>query len=143
MPLHLAQRQCLEPLRGARRPSGRLLDVDEAIIDGEVIVIDETGRPSVHLSERAQNWKLGPKQRAPVLVPGEGRTVVTEVARERRHAVAGVGEFEDARDDELEIAGVVQRRGKHRQLEEVAESEVNTIELLAEDKVQGEGIKIA
>src|SRR5208283_209583 len=36
--------------------------------------------------------ELGPKHRAPALVPGEGRAVVAEVARERRHAVAGVSE---------------------------------------------------
>src|SRR5215472_1644980 len=49
---------------------------------------------------RIPGVELSSEERAPVLVPGEGWPVATEIARERRHAVAGIGELEDARDDE-------------------------------------------
>jgi len=106
-------------------------------------VIDETGRPSVHLSKRAQNWKLGPKQRAPVLVPGEGRTVVTEVARERHHAVAGVGQFENARDDEANIALGIGGRREDGKLLEIRICQVNSAYLRSSAIVDNEGVQIS
>src|SRR5690606_14750146 len=49
--------------------------------------------------------QFGAQMRAAILIQGERWTVVTQVAREWRHGMAGVGEFDGARDDESKIGG--------------------------------------
>ena len=51
---------------------------------------------------RVPSVELGAELCAAVLVPGEGRAFIAQVVRKRRHGVAGVSEFEDARNDEGE-----------------------------------------
>ena len=54
--------------------------------------------------------EFGAKQRAAVFVPGERRAFVAEVARKRGEGMAGVGEFEDAGNDESEVVGDIRGR---------------------------------
>src|SRR5262249_35917760 len=46
------------------------------------------------IGARVPSIEFGPELRAPVLVPGERRAVVAEIACERSDGVAGVSEFE-------------------------------------------------
>ena len=51
--------------------------------------------------------EFGAQQGTALGIPREGRAVVAEVAGEGCEVVGGVGEFEDAGDDEVEICGGV------------------------------------
>jgi len=60
--------------------------------------------------------KLGAEICAAVLVPGEGLSLVAEIAREGRHGMASVGEFKDASADKHEVIRREGGRRWHRKL---------------------------
>src|SRR5690606_12578830 len=89
--------------------------------------------------------QLGTNDRAALLIPAEGRTIVAQVASEGGHVVGGVGEFEDTGDNPLPYSRfrvltefpIEVLRAWSRKLIQVAVSEMGASHLLACDVIKG------
>lgn len=87
------------------------------------------------IGEGIPGIELGAELGAVGFIPGEGRAVMAEIAGEGGHGVAGVGEFQHARDDEGERGFVVGARGENRLLVENTKRIVYTANLQSSYKI--------
>src|SRR5581483_11480805 len=93
------------------------------------------------VERRVVSVQLGAQDGAARPVPAEGRTVVAEVAGERREVVGRVGQLEHAGDHEVEVGGGVGRGGQDGKLPDQVEVERSAANLLADHVVERQRVK--